>query len=158
MRNAFQTWLAIAFTLTSCSTVKKTGDNPGVSAPDLNVMVVVKPNGRFKPGDTIRADLSSISFDNKVLYDEGGGRWGTIALDALGPSVGTMVVAADRLNVRRCRSTGCSVAGRLRRGQKVQVRDFAGRWYRMTVDGKPAGYVRVDYLLLPVVYRRRFVE
>ena len=89
---------------------------------------------------------------------EGGGRSGQISLDALGPAnEGTMVVTAARSDVRRCRSTGCSIVGYLERGQVVDVHDFAGRWYRVAVDGEAAGYVLAEHLQLPLVSQIEFL-
>lgn len=161
MRNGFPACLAIALTLTSCSTAKPTRNDAApaasaaVAALDLSEMIVLRARDGFQQGDTVRVDLADVTEDDRVKYYDGSGRSGSISLDALGPSgPGTMVVAADRVDVRRCPSTGCSVVGHVTRGQAVEVREFAGRWYRAALDGKSVGYVRAEYLQLPVIYRK----
>jgi hypothetical protein len=118
-------------------------------------MLVVRASEGLAVGDTVRVDLTHVSEDGRVAYSRGGRSAGTLPLGALGPSGdGHMVVTADRLNVRRCRSTGCSVEGYVARGQMVEVRDFAGRWYRVIMEDVPVGYLNVEHLQLPLVQQR----
>jgi hypothetical protein len=121
-------------------------------------MLVLRPVREFQPGDTVQVDMASLSGKNQVALYAGGVRSGEIALAVLGPlNDGAMVVTALRSDVRRCRSSGCSLVGYLERGQVVDVRDFAGRWYRVAVDGEAAGYVLAEHLQLPVVSQIGFL-
>ncbi|MEE8191721.1 MAG: SH3 domain-containing protein [Gemmatimonadales bacterium] len=157
MKHRSLAWVVVVVAVTSCSTATKTEEpsvvEPASEAlvlPDLTEMLVVRSGGRFGQGDTVRVDLSSVSQDNQVTYYADDGASGSIAYDVLGPAGdGTMVVTAEQLNVRRCRSTGCSVVGQVARGREVRVHDFAGRWYEYAGDGGMAGYLRVDDLMLP---------
>jgi hypothetical protein len=128
---------------------------PDEAAPTLTTMLVLKDSGRLQQGDTVGVDLDNISDDNMVSYYSGGRQRGSVAYDALGPAgEGTMMVMAATLNVRRCRSTGCSVVGQVSRGQRVRVWDLAGRWYRYE-EGGVQGYINVDHLVLPDAYQGR---
>ena len=150
--------LAIGLTLSACST-KGVQDEPAMSsdadAPsNLSVMIVLRPSGGHEIGDSVRVDLPKSTSDGDVMYYAGDGRRGTVSLATLGPTrPGTMVVIVDRTDVRRCRSTGCSVVGYVERGQKVEVSDFIGRWYRAAVDEVATGYILARDVQLPVAYR-----
>jgi hypothetical protein len=118
-------------------------------------MLVLKDAGRFQQGDTVHVDLDNVSGDNRVSFYVGGQRRGAVSYDALGPAgEGTMMVTAATLNVRNCRSTGCSVVGQVSRGQRVRVWDMAGRWYRYA-EGGVQGYLNVEHLVLPDAYQGR---
>jgi hypothetical protein len=126
---------------------------------DLSAMLVIRATRRLQQGDTVYVDLGRTGDGGQVEYWRRDGRSGSISLEHLGPAdEGRMVVAREELNVRRCRSTGCSVAGFLVRGQVVDVRDFAGRWYRVVIDGEAAGYVLAEDLHLPLVSQIEFLQ
>jgi hypothetical protein len=123
---------------------------------ELAEMVVIRAWGPFGRGDTVRVDVASVSDEGEVPYyvDGGDAAAGSVPLQVLGPAGrGRMLVTASSLKIRKCRSTGCSVLGVLEGGDEIEVRDFAGRWYRLVVDGADAGYVNADYLILPTGYR-----
>jgi hypothetical protein len=127
--------------------------------PGLSAMLVISATPRLQQGDTVYVDLTSAGDGGQVEYRRREGRSGSIPLEQLGTAgEGPMVVAAERTDVRRCRSTGCSVAGFLVRGQVVDVRDFAGRWYRVIIDGEAAGYVLAEDLKLPLVSQIEFLH
>jgi hypothetical protein len=135
--------------------------DPGsvVATPELASMIVLRPAGGFEPGDTVTVDLGKIDDDGRVALYDGGRESGTLSAESLGPvGTGTMVVTAARLNVRRCRSTGCSIVGYVERGRELEVSDFAGRWYRVRVDSETTGYVVADHLQLSLVHRRHAFE
>ncbi|HSG80614.1 MAG TPA: SH3 domain-containing protein [Gemmatimonadota bacterium] len=127
---------------------------PEAAAPQLTTLLVIQDAGRLRQGDTVRVGLSSLDAQNQVGYYRGGRRMGLVAYDALGPRDGTMMVTASSLNVRNCRSTGCTVVGQVSRGQRVRVWDFAGRWYRYE-SGGVRGYLNVEHLVLPDAYEGR---
>ncbi len=125
--------------------------------PELTTLLVLRDSGRLERGDTVRVDLGSLSEYNRVPYYQGGRRRGTVAYDALGPAgEGTMMVTASTLNVRRCRSTGCSVVGQVSRGQHVRVWDLKGRWYRYAGRGLE-GYLNVEHLVMPDAYHGKLL-
>jgi hypothetical protein len=156
MSSRLYAFVAVTLVLAGCSS----GSNdpaPAADAgpPQLTTMLVIEDNGRLQQGDTVLVDLIHVSETNAVAYYRGDRRLGTVAYDALGPSGrGTMMVTASSLNVRNCRSTGCSVVGQLSRGQRVQVWDFQGRWYRYA-SGGVEGYLNVEHLVLPDAYQGR---
>jgi hypothetical protein len=118
-------------------------------------MLVIRDAGSLKRGDTLRVDLGSLDEENRVAYFDDGRRLGVVAYDLLGPAgEGTMMVTASTLNVRKCRSTGCSVVGQVSRGQIVPVRELSGRWYYYE-SGDVRGYLNVEHLVLPEAYRGR---
>ena len=149
------TVLAVA----ACSATGSGGNEATpASAPQLTAMLVIQGSGPLSQGDTVRVDLGSLSEMNRVAYYEDGRRAGTVEYDALGPAgTGTMMVSASALNVRKCRSTGCSVVGRVSRGQMVRVRDFRGRWYRYAGDDGTQGYLNAEHLVIPDAYRGRLL-
>jgi hypothetical protein len=150
MRQRSLGWALLTVALTGCS-ANSPGDGSEVAdTPALTEMLVLRASGRLGPGRTVSVDLADISQDNRVAYYVRGARSGTVSLDVLGPSAGTMVVAADRLNVRRCRSKGCSVVGYVSRGQRVEVRDYADLWYRAKIDGEEMGYIFAEHLRMPL--------
>jgi hypothetical protein len=160
MRHGFLACLALGFALAACSTTQQPADGaaPGAAArqtPTFTVVLVLRDIVRFQQGDTAIVDFANITEANEAPYYLAG-RWiGKLPLDILGPSqTGTMVVTADRMNVRNCRSTGCTIVGTLTRGQHVQVNDFAGRWYRLLEDGDSVGYLNAEHLQMPLAYRR----
>jgi hypothetical protein len=153
MRKPHTLAIAVAVAAAGCSAAA-TNDRPA-AAPAATEMVVLRQAGRVQLGDTVSVDLTDISDDGRVAYYDDGARSGTLPLDALGPAVpATMIVDADRLNVRRCRSRGCSVAGYVVRGQQVEVSDYADGWYRLTLDGEAAGYLFAELLRTPLAYGR----
>lgn len=122
-------------------------------------MIVLRPAGGFELGDTVSVDLGNIGDDGRVALYAGGRESGTVSVESLGPvGTGRMVVTAARLNVRRCRSTGCSIVGYVERGRELEVSDFAGRWYRVRVDSETTGYVVAEHLQLVLVHRRNALE
>ncbi|NIR46633.1 MAG: hypothetical protein GWN99_19695 [Gemmatimonadetes bacterium] len=151
----------LALAAGGCSSAGSGGGRPtpeeGAAAPELTTLLVLSDAGRLERGDTVRVDLSRRSDDNQVPYYRGSRRAGTVAYDALGPAgAGTMMVMASTLNVRRCRSTGCSVVGQVNRGQHVRVWDLKGRWYRYAGRGLE-GYLNVEHLVLPDAYHGRLL-
>lgn len=115
--------------------------------PDLSAMIVLRASRGLEPGDTVDVDLGDVDDEGRVRSYVRGKGSGTVSLNDLGPvGTGKMVVTASRLNVRRCRSTGCSVLGYVVQGQEVEASDFAGRWYRVRVDGETTGYVLAEHL------------
>ena len=128
------------------------------AAPELTEMLVLLATGGLEQGDTLHVDIGNVSEANRVTYYNGETPTGTVPFDALRPAgEGTMIVTADEMNVRKCRSTGCSVVGQVSRGQHVQVYDLQGRWYRYNGTDGTAGYLRVDYLVLPDALEGRFL-
>jgi len=159
-------WVGLAIALTGCAKggsgeaepVGTGSENAAAIAPVLTEMLVLRATGGFEQGDTVRVELPSVSEENQVTYHGVSGEIGSVAYDALGPAgEGTMVVTADELNVRRCRSTGCSVVGQVVRGQEVTVYDFQGRWYRYDGADGAQGYLRADYLVLPAALENRWL-
>jgi len=126
----------------------------------MQTMVVMRDAAGFARGDTVRVDLADISSELRVRAVEGGGAGARIPLAALGPTgVDSMVVATDRVNVRRCRSRGCTLLGYVSRGQLVQVHDFIGGWFRFTGSDGTRGYIRSDHLeSRPLYLARTFDE
>ncbi len=149
--------LPLTFTLlASCAT--QTSDSAGPREPASNSnlveLIVIRPSGRFARGDTLSVDLRGDAEAEKVRYYENAAAAGSIPLEVLGPvGEGSMIVTADRLNVRRCRSRGCSVIGYVARGQVVRVHDFVGSWFRYTGSDGVEGYIHSDGLRLPSAYR-----
>ncbi len=156
MRSRLPALAAVTLALVGCSS----GTNGAAPVADagpaqLTTMLVIEDNGRRQQGDTVRVDRGHVSEANAVTYDRDDRRLGTVAYDALGPAGGgTMMVIASSLNVRNCRSTGCSVVGQVSRGQRVRVWDLKGRWYRYA-DGGVEGYLNVEHLVLPDAYQGR---
>lgn len=150
--------LTAALAVAGCSSSGSGGaPAPATDAPILTTLLVLRDVGRLEQGDTVRVALERRSDDNQVPYYRGGRRAGTVAYDALGPAAeGTMMVTASTLNVRRCRSTGCSVVGQVSRGQRVRVWDLKGRWYRYAGRGLE-GYLNVEHLVLPDAYHGRLL-
>ncbi len=126
-----------------------------VAPPALTSMIVLRAARGVEFGDTVSVDIEGIDEDGRVPRYVGGRAAGTVSANDLGP-VGTakMVVTASRLNVRRCRSTGCSVLGYVVRDQEVEASDFAGRWYRVRIEEETTGYVMAEHLQLPMVRQR----
>lgn len=125
------------------------------SPRELSEMIVLRPSRGLEYGDTVTVDLANIDDDGRVPRYAEGRSVGFVPLNDLGPvGTGRMIVTASKLNVRRCRSTGCSVLGYLVRGQEVEASDFAGRWYRVLIDGETTGYALAEYLE-PVLARQR---
>ena len=130
---------------------------PGVegAAGALSSYIVLRPSRGVELGDTVAVDLERIDDDGRVPRYIGGRAVGTISMNDLGPvGTGRMVVTASRLNVRRCRSTGCTVLGYVVRDQEVEASDFAGRWYRVQIDGETTGYVMAEHLQLLTARQR----
>lgn len=141
--------------LASCATPGGSPE-PSGPAPNLDIveLLVIRPSGRFARGDTLSVHLGDGGGSEQVRYFENGAPAGSIPLDVLGPvGHGSMIVTADRLNVRRCRSRGCSVIGYVARGQVVRVHDFVGSWFRYTGSDSVQGYIHSDGLRLPSAYR-----
>ncbi len=156
MRSRSFALAAVTLALVGCSS-GSSDPTPVADAgpPQLTTMLVIEDSGRLKQGDTVRVDLGQVSETNAVTYYSGDRRLGTVAYDALGPAGrGTMMVNASSLNVRNCRSTGCTVVGQVGRGQRVQVWDLKGRWYRYA-SGGVEGYLNVEHLVLPDAYQGR---
>jgi hypothetical protein len=162
MRHRSLGWLGLTLALASCATAAGSGAGGAAAenalAPALTALVVVRSSGPLEPGDTLQVDLAGVSDDGRVAYRGRGGRSGTVPLDVLGAAAGSMVVRADKVNVRRCRSRGCSVIGYVARGQIVQVHDFVAGWYRLRGEDDVKGYIRAEYLELPVAYRRVLLD
>jgi hypothetical protein len=163
MRATFAALIVVVLGVAGCSTTREPesqpepSEAPPVEAPrrDLSAMIVLKRSRGLEFGDTVTVDLGDIDDDGGVPIYTGGKRAGTVSLDDLGPvGTGRMVVTASKLNVRRCRSTGCSLVGYLVRGQEVEASDFAGRWYRVRIDGETTGYAMAEHLQ-PVAARQR---
>jgi len=165
MKRRLPAWAVLAIALTACS---KGGTSEGVepvteagskgveepAALELTEMLVLRSASGLEQGDTVRVDVGNISDANQVTVYNGETPAGTVPFDALGPSgEGTMMVNADQMNVRRCRSTGCTVVGQVSRGQHVRVHDLQGRWYRYNGSDGTEGYLRVDYLVLPAALK-----
>lgn len=132
-------------------------EKPRVEAAtsELSAMIVLRASRGLEPGDTVAVALGDIDDAGRVAFYVRGKAAGTVSLSDLGPvGTGKMVVTASRLNVRRCRSTGCSVLGYVVEGQEVEASDFAGRWYRVRIDGETTGYVLAEHLQ-PVLARQR---
>lgn len=149
--------LPLTFTMLAwCATQATDSLGPGELAPvpSLVELVVIRPSGGFARGDTLSVDLRDGPEADQVRYYQNGMAAGSIPLEVLGPvGTGWMIVTAERLNVRRCRSRGCSVAGYVARGQVVRVHDFVGRWFRFTGPDGVEGYLHSDGLRLPEAYR-----
>ncbi|UCC75010.1 MAG: SH3 domain-containing protein [Gemmatimonadota bacterium] len=160
MMKRSRAWLLLTIAVAACKAQSGSDVPPEVGPPaGLTEMVVVWGTRGLDRGDTVFVDLSDVPDDLGVDYYSGGRLHGTLPLEALGPTApSTMIVISDRLNVRRCRSTGCSLVGYLERGQTVEVREYAGGWYRVTVDGEPRGYVYAQFLRLPFVYGRNQLQ
>lgn len=141
--------------LASCATqAGSPGPPEPAPRPDLVELVVIRPSGRFARGDTLSVHLGEGGGSEDVRYYQNGAPAGSIPLDVLGPvGHGSMIVTAERLNVRRCRSRGCSVIGYVARGQAVRVHDFVGSWFRYTGSEGVEGYIHSDGLSLPSAYR-----
>jgi hypothetical protein len=123
--------------------------------PALTSMIVLRESRGVEFGDTVSVDIEGIDEDGRVPRYVGGRAVGILSANDLGPvGKGKMVVTASRLNVRRCRSTGCSVLGYVVRDQEVEASDFAGRWYRVQVDEETTGYVMAEHLQLLLVRER----
>ncbi len=141
--------------LASCATQASESLGPRESAPgpDLVEMIVIRPWGGLKRGDTLSVDLGN-GGGAEVRYYANGAAVGSIPLEVLGPvGQGSMIVTADQLNVRRCRSRGCSVIGYVARDQVVRVHDFVGSWFRYTGPDGVKGYIHSDGLSLPSAYQ-----
>jgi len=146
-----------------CSSAPEPETRPGpaetptaeVARPALTSMIVLRASRGVEFGDTVSVDIEGIDEDGRVPRYVGGRAVGTLSANDLGP-LGTakMVVTASRLNVRRCRSTGCSVLGYVVRDQEVEASEFAGRWYRVRIDEEMTGYVMAEHLQLPLVRQR----
>jgi hypothetical protein len=132
-------------------------ESKGPAAPELTVMLALRDAGGLELGDTVHVDVGDVSDANRVTYYHGDTPTGTVAFDALGPDEGTMMVMADQVNVRKCRSTGCTVIGQVSRGQHVQVHDLQGRWYRYNGSDGTEGYLRVDHLVMPAALEGKFL-
>lgn len=163
MRVTFVALCLVVIGIAGCSAAPEPEAQPQpekaspVEAPtrDLSAMIVLKPSRGLEFGDTVTVDLADIDDDGRVPRYAQGRPAGRVSLNDLGPvGTGRMVVTASKLNVRRCRSTGCSVLGYLVQGQEVEASDFAGRWYRVIIDGETAGYALAEYLQ-PVLARQR---
>lgn len=165
MTRRIPAWVGIlAMVLAACakgttSEVEPVSETSSESeAPELTEMLVLRAAAGLEQGDTVRVDVGNVSKANQVTYYNGEALTGTVPFDALGPAgEGTMIVTADQMNVRRCRSTGCTVVGQVSHGQHVQVHDLQGRWYRYNGTDGTAGYLRVDYLVLPDALEGRFL-
>ena len=168
MRQRPLAWVGLAIALTGCAKggsgelepagAGTSSENAAAMTPVLTEMLVLRATGAFEQGDTVRVEIASVSEENQVTYHGVSGEIGFLAYDALGPAgEGTMVVTADELNVRRCRSTGCSVVGQVVRGQEVSVYDFQGRWYRYNAADGTQGYLRADYLVLPAALENKWL-
>jgi hypothetical protein len=167
MRKGPAAWIAIITAVTACSSAPKSEPQPEAAVdpgsvaatPELASMIVLRPAGGFELGDTVSVDLGNIGDDGRVALYDGGRESGTLSVENLGPvGTGRMVVTAGRLNVRRCRSTGCSIVGYVERGRELEVSDFAGRWYRVRVDAETTGYVVAEHLQLALVHQRNALD
>lgn len=128
------------------------------SSSTLRPMIVLRAGDGFELGDTVAVDMASLTAGQVRVY-RGNRETGSMALERLGPvGKGRMVVASARASVYRCRSTGCTVVGYVVQGQEVEVSDFAGRWYRVAIEGKPTGYMRVGDLQLTLARRAAALE
>lgn len=122
-------------------------------------MVVIRGEAGFERGDTVRVDLSRITESRRVSRLDADGDARQVPLAILGPTgADTMVVRADRLNVHRCRSRGCTVLGYVAEGQPVQVHDFIGGWFRFTGPDGTRGYIHSDGLELLLLHRLERLE
>lgn len=149
-------WIATTLLLAACGPARDTGATAEL-APSLGLteMVLLWRTDGFDRGDTVYVKLSEISEAGTVSYYENGDPAGTLRLETLGRTdPGIMIVNANRLMVRRCRSTGCSEVGYVVHGQAVEVREPAGGWYRMMTGGEPLGYLYGQFLRHPLVYHR----
>jgi len=168
MTRRMPAWVGIlAIALTACArggtsdvepVSEASSESEAPAAPELTAMLVLRAAGGLEQGDTVRVNVGDVSDANQVTYYNGETPTGTVPFDALGPvGEGTMMVTADQMNVRRCRSTGCTVVGQVSRGQRVQVHDLQGRWYRYNGSDGTEGYLRVDYLVLPAALEGMFL-
>jgi hypothetical protein len=149
-------WIALTVLLAACGTARDTSETAAL-APSLGLteMVLLWRTDGFDRGDTVYVNLSEISEAGTVPYYENGDPAGTLRLATLGRTdPGIMIVNANRLMVRRCRSTGCSEVGYVVHGQAVQVQEPAGGWYRIMTGGEPLGYLFGQYLRHPLEYQR----
>lgn len=123
------------------------------SSSALRPMIVLQAGDGFELGDTVGVDIGSLTAGQVRVYRRDR-EAGSMTLERLGP-VGKdrMVVMSERASVYRCRSTGCTVEGYVVKGQEVEVSDFAGRWYRVAIEGKPTGYMLVGDLQLALARR-----
>lgn len=156
MTERSRAWIVLTVVLAACGTARDTGETAAL-APSLGLtdMVVLWREAGFDRGDTVYVDLSEISEQGEVAYYEDGEPAGLLRLDILGRTEpGIMVVTADQLMVRRCRSRGCSVVGYVVKGQAVEVREYADGWYQMMMGGEPLGYLNGWYVRHPVAYER----
>jgi hypothetical protein len=163
MRSVSSIVVAVLIGVVGCSSAPEPISQPQpteapeveVAVPALSSMIVVRPSRGVELGDTVSVDLENIDDDGRVPRYVGGKTVGTISTNDLGPvGTGKMVVTASRLNVRRCRSTGCSVLGYVVRDQEVEASDFAGRWYRVRIDDEITGYVMAEHLQLVLARQR----
>ncbi len=161
MRLVSATLVAAVVSFLGCSSAPEPRPEPSeaakaeATAPALSSMIVLRPSRGVELGDTVAVDLENIDDESRVRRYVGGKAAGTISMNDLGPvGTGKMVVTASRLNVRRCRSTGCSVLGYVVRDQEVEASDFAGRWYRVRIDGETTGYVVAEHLQLVLARQR----
>jgi hypothetical protein len=156
MRKRSRAWIVLTVLLAACGPARDTSLTAEL-APSLGLteMVLLWRTNGFDRGDTVYVDLSEVSDDGTVSYYEDGDPAGTLPMETLGRTdQGYMIVNANRLMVRRCRSTGCSEVGYVVHGQAVEVRDPAGGWYRMLSGGEPLGYLYGQYLRYPLEYHR----
>jgi hypothetical protein len=163
MRVTFAALCAVVIGSAGCSAAPGSEAQPrpeeaspvAAPTPELSAMIVLRPSRGLEFGDTVTVDLANIDDDGRVPRYARGKPAGSVSLNDLGPAgTGRMVVTASKLNVRRCRSTGCSVLGYLVRDQEVEASDFAGRWYRVRIDAETSGYALAEYLQ-PVLARQR---
>ena len=163
MRFVFLAIVAVVAGSVGCSSAPEPETRPEpaetpkaeVAPPALTPMIVLRASRGVEFGDTVSVDIGGIDEDSRVPRYVGGRAVGTLSANDLGPvGTGKMVVTASRLNVRRCRSTGCSVLGYVVRDQEVEASEFAGRWYRVRIDEETTGYVMAEHLQLPLVRQR----
>ncbi len=150
-----RTLIGLALLLAACGTARDTSETALAPSLGLTEMVLLWRTDGFDRGDTVIVNLAEISEAGTVSYYDNGDPAGTLQLEMLGRiDPGIMIVNANRLMVRRCRSTGCSEVGYVVHGHAVEVRDPAGGWYRMMRGGEQLGYLYGQYLRLPAVYHR----
>jgi hypothetical protein len=163
MRFVFLAIVAVVVGSVGCSSAPEPETQPEpaetpeaeVAPPALTPMIVLRPSRGVEFGDTVSVDIGGIDEDGRMPRYVGGRAVGTLSANDLGPvGTGKMVVTASRLNVHRCRSTGCSVLGYVVRDQEVEASEFAGRWYRVRIDEGTTGYVMAEHLQLPLVGQR----
>lgn len=165
-RRTIWTVVMVALVAVGCGPKGSTANGPATTpemleppSRELVTMLLMRQAAGLERGDTVTVDLAEVSDDLRVRRAGTTGSAGWVPLQALGPiGTDTMVVVADRPNVRRCRSRGCSVLGYVTWGELVQVHDFVGGWFRFTGSDGTKGYIHSDHVETRTYFRRKLLE